>query len=213
MGTIPKHLQAQTDNATFVNLSDVTAVTTLVDTALIMVDPVYTVVQPVDVSQPLFQTGPNRFVAVYLWGMPYNYTPQFASGKEKIRDIEGFSAHGLNARELCLVSNVVLSQKFKVLDLPKYRGLSCPRSYITMYCRKRASYIDNDELLIHYFQDSLYGASLDWYMNLELGKIRTWKDLSKEFLNQYKYNLDMAPTRLQLQSQSQRSNETFEEYA
>ncbi|XP_050896856.1 uncharacterized protein LOC127103653 [Lathyrus oleraceus] len=126
--------------------------------------------------------------------------------------IEGFSAHGFDSRELCLVSNVVLPHKFKVPDLAKYRGLSYPRSYITMYCRKMASYIDNDELLIHFFQDNLSGASLDWYINLGPMKIRTWKDLSEAFLNQYKYNLDMTPTRLQLQNQSQRSNEKFKEY-
>lgn len=50
------------------------------------------------------------------------------------------------------------------------------------------------------------------YMNLEPGKIRTWKDLSEAFLNQYKYNLDMDPTILLLQNQTERSNETFKEY-
>ncbi|XP_050916384.1 uncharacterized protein LOC127131511 [Lathyrus oleraceus] len=50
-------------------------------------------------------------------------------------------------------------------------------------------------------------------MSLESSKIRSWRDLSEEFWKQYKYNLDMAPTRLQLQNQSQRSNETFKEYA
>lgn len=92
--------------------------------------------------------------------------------------------------------NVVLPQKFKVPNLPKYKGLIYPRSHITMYYGKMASYIDNDELLMHCFQDSLFGASLDWYMNLEPGKIRTCNNLSEAFLNQYKYNLDMAPTRL-----------------
>lgn len=101
----------------------------------------------------------------------------------------------------------------KVPDLPKYKGLSCPPSHIPMYCRKMASYIDNDELLIHYFQDSLYGASLDWYMNLEPGRINSLKDLSDAFLNQYKYNMDMAPTMLQLQNQAQWYNENFKEYA
>lgn len=155
-----------------------------------------------------------------LQGLPLKGPPEFNQPRpakyqileEEIHVIEGFSAHGLNARELCLVPNVVLPQKFKVPDFSKYKGLSCPRSHITMYCRKMASYIDNDELLIHYFQDSLYGASLNWYMNLELGKIRTWKDLSEALLNQYKYNLDMSPTRLQLENQSQRSNETFKGY-
>lgn len=119
----------------------------------------------------------------------------------------------MNARELCLVPNVVLPQKFKVPNLPKYKELRFPRSHITIYCRKMTSYIYNDELLIHCFQDNIYGESLDWYMNLEPGKIRTWKDLSEAFLNKYKYNLDMVPTRLQLHNQSQRSNETFKEYA
>lgn len=91
---------------------------------------------------------------------------------DKIRTIEGFSAFGLDTRDLCLVLNIVLPQKFKVSDLPKYKGLNYPRSHITMYCRKTASYIDNDNLLIHFFQDSLFGASLDWYMGLERTKIR-----------------------------------------
>lgn len=53
--------------------------------------------------------------------------------------MEGFSALSLNARELCLVPNVVLPQKFKVLELPKYKDLNCPRSHITIYFRKMAS--------------------------------------------------------------------------
>lgn len=119
---------------------------------------------------------------------------------DKIRVIEGFSSFGIDARDLCLVPNVVLPQKFKVSDLPKYKGLSCPCSHLAMYCRKMASHIDNDNLLIHCFQDSLAGASLDWYMSLERSKVRSWKDLSEAFLKQ-------------LQNQLQRSNETFNEYA
>ncbi|XP_050897032.1 uncharacterized protein LOC127103832 [Lathyrus oleraceus] len=132
---------------------------------------------------------------------------------DRIRAIKGFSSFGIDARDLCLVPNVVFPQKFKVPDLPKYKGLSCPQIHLTTYCRKMALHIDNDNLLIRCFQDSLAGASLDWHMSLECSKIRSWRDLSEEFLKQYKYNLDMAPTRLQLQNQSQRSNETFKEYA
>ncbi|XP_050916417.1 uncharacterized protein LOC127131543 [Lathyrus oleraceus] len=124
-----------------------------------------------------------------------------------------FSAYGMEAKDLCLVPHVGLPSKFKVPDLPKYKGLSCPRSHVIMYCRKMESYIDNDDLLIHFFQDSLFGASLDWYIGLERSKIRSWKDLSEAFLKQYKYNLDMAPTRLQLQNQSCKRNKTFKEYA
>lgn len=99
-----------------------------------------------------------------------------------IRAIEGFSAFGIDARDLCLVPNVALPQMFKVPDLPKYKGLCYPHSHITMYCRKMVSYIDNDDLLVHCFQDSLSGASLDWYIGLECNNIRSWRDLFEAFL-------------------------------
>ncbi|PNX69264.1 hypothetical protein L195_g056623, partial [Trifolium pratense] len=47
---------------------------------------------------------------------------------------------------------------------------------------------------------------------LERSQIQTWKDLDA-FLKQYKYNLDMAPNRMQLQNLSQKSSESFKEYA
>lgn len=94
---------------------------------------------------------------------------------ERIRVIEGLSAFGMDAKDMCLVPNVVFPQKFKVPYLPKYKGLSCPQSHVTMYCRIMASYINNDDLLIHYFQDSLFGASLDLYMSLGRNKIKSWK--------------------------------------
>lgn len=50
-------------------------------------------------------------------------------------------------------------------------------------------------------------------MNLKPGKIRPLQDLSDAFLSQYKYNMDMDLTRLQLQNQAHQSNETFKECA
>ncbi|XP_050897315.1 uncharacterized protein LOC127104154 [Lathyrus oleraceus] len=147
------------------------------------------------------------------FGSDHNRQAEFRLLDEKIRAIEGFSAYGINAKDLCLVPNMVLPPKFKAPYLPKYTGLRCPKRHVIMYCRKMASYIDNDDLLIHCFQDNLVGKSLDWYMGLVRNKIRSWKELSESFLNQYKYNLDMAPTRLQLQNQACKGNETFKKYA
>jgi len=69
-----------------------------------------------------------------------------------------------------------------------------------MYCRKMVSFVHDDKLLIHFFQDSLTGAASSWYTYLERSRIRCWKDLVDAFLKQYKYNIDMAPNRMQLQS-------------
>lgn len=96
-----------------------------------------------------------------ILGTSQNKPADYQLLDERIIAIEGFSAYGMDTKNLCLVANVVLPQKFRVPNLPKYKGLSCPRSHVTIYCKKTASYINNDDLLIHCFQDNLYGDSLD----------------------------------------------------
>src|ERR1051325_2246372 len=82
-----------------------------------------------------------------------------------------------------------------------------------MYARKMSTYNDNHQLLIHYFQDSLTGAALKWYMGLDSANIQTFNDLGEAFVQQYKFNLDMALDRDQLCSMSQKEKKTFKEYA
>lgn len=76
-----------------------------------------------------------------------------------------------------------------------------------------AAYADNDKLMIHSFQDSLSGDSLEWYVQLERSHVHTWRNLVEAFLKHYQYNMDMAPNHTQLQNLSQRYNELFQEYA
>jgi hypothetical protein len=53
--------------------------------------------------------------------------------------------------------------------------------------------IRDNKLLIYFFQDSLTGSALSWYMRLDNAKIKSWKDLVETFLKQYKFNLEIAP--------------------
>lgn len=77
-----------------------------------------------------------------------------------------------------------------------------------MYFQKMATHTDDDDKqLIHYFQDSLIGATLKWYMGLDSAHISSFNDLVKAFVRQYKYNLDMAPGCDQLRSMSQKDKE------
>lgn len=66
---------------------------------------------------------------------------------------------------------------------------------------------------MHLFQDSLSGASLEWYMQLERTHIRTCRELAEAFLKHYQYNSNMAPNRTHLQSLAQKPEESFKEYA
>ena len=141
-----------------------------------------------------------------------DFQDQFAEMQRELKALKGKELFGKSAYELCLVPNVKIPLKFKVPDFEKYKGNSCPISHLTMYARKMSTHTDNNQLLIHYFQDSLTGAALKWYMDLDSTKIRTFNDLGTAFVKQYKYNVDMAPDRDQLRAMSQKDKETFKEY-
>jgi len=68
-------------------------------------------------------------------------------------------------------------------------------------------------MLVHFFQDSLTGATQKWYMSLDCARIRTFNDLANAFIHQYSYNSDMVPDREQLRAMTQGDKEAFMEYA
>jgi len=82
--------------------------------------------------------------------------------EERLRAIEGGGSYEFrDAVGLCLVPGVVIPPKFKVSNFEKYKGTTCPKSHLTMYCRKMAAHTHNEKLLIHCFQDSLGGGGIE----------------------------------------------------
>ncbi|PKI58123.1 hypothetical protein CRG98_021502 [Punica granatum] len=73
-------------------------------------------------------------------------------------------------------------------------------------------YWDYEEFFIHTFQDSLAGATLDWYMSLKAADISTWADLSSKFIYQYKYCVETPPTLLELSTMEMTEGQGFEAY-
>ena len=85
-----------------------------------------------------------------------------------MRAIEGGGFYAFaDMVELCLVPDVVIPPKFKVSDFDKYKGTTCPKNHLKMYNRKMGAYSKNEKLLMHFFQESLIGAAVTWYTNLE----------------------------------------------
>ena len=128
--------------------------------------------------------------------------------------MEGFDVYGMvDAYKMSLVPNLVLPPKFKVPTFDKHDGTKCPSAHLYMYCRKMMGYTSNDKLLIHCFQDSLSGSATRWYNFLSRDQIKSWTDLVKAFLVQYKHMTDTTPDRMSLQNMKKKTNETFCEYA
>jgi hypothetical protein len=73
--------------------------------------------------------------------------------------------------------------------------------------------VHDEKLLMHFFQDSLSGATLSWYMRLDNTKIQRWKDLVDAFVKQYKYNMDIAPDRTSLSNIEKKDKESITKYA
>ena len=76
-----------------------------------------------------------------------------------------------------------------------------------------ARHAHDEGLLIHVFYDNLTGTAAQWYMKLKNDQIRTWRDLAREFLERYKYMLEIVPDRLTLQSMKKGLDENYREYA
>ncbi|KAI5436560.1 hypothetical protein KIW84_022892 [Lathyrus oleraceus] len=85
---------------------------------------------------------------------------QFLELRKELKTLRGKDLFGNSAAELFLVPGVKIPVKFKVPDFEKYKGNTCPLAHLVMYARKMSTQTDNDQLLIHYFQDSLSGAAL-----------------------------------------------------
>ena len=84
-----------------------------------------------------------------------------------------------------LVPSMVIPLKFKVPEFDKYMGTVCPKNHLKMYCQKMGAYAKDEKLLMHFFQESLTGAAVTWYTNLEPSQFHSWKDLMVSFVRQY----------------------------
>jgi hypothetical protein len=119
----------------------------------------------------------------------------------------------VKAAKMCLVPNVVIPKKFRVPEFVKYSGTQCPVTHLKAYCNKMAEVVDDEKLLIHFFQDSLSDTAFTWYIRLDNTKVKKWKDLVDAFMRQYKFNIDVGPDRLSLQAMEKDNKESIREYA
>ena len=101
--------------------------------------------------------------------------------ENRLRVVEGNDLFDpVRADEVCLVPNIVIPKKFRVLEFVKYTGMECPKTRLRSYYNKMAEVIHDDKLLTYFFQDSLTGSALSWYMRLDNARRngRTWQMLS-----------------------------------
>ena len=65
----------------------------------------------------------------------------------------------------------------------------------------------------HTNNDSLTGSVTKWYNQLSQENIRSWTDLAKAFVVQYKHMTDTVLDQMPLQNMEKKASESFREYA
>nr|XP_027120579.1 uncharacterized protein LOC113737567 [Coffea arabica] len=133
---------------------------------------------------------------------------------EFIKKSQGLSKQGvLDYDDLCLFPNVQLPVGFKTPKFNKYDGTGNPKTHLRLFANKLGRPVDDENLPLRLFPESLEGDALDWYSNLKPEEVKTWLDLSNAFIRQYKYNCELAPTRTTLESTKRRPAEDHKTYA
>lgn len=79
---------------------------------------------------------------------------------KRLRAIEGGKVFGAASREIYLVSSLEIPSKFKTPYFDKYKGHIFLKIHLIMYYQNMAAHVEEENLMIPYFQDSLSGASL-----------------------------------------------------
>ncbi|XP_027101482.2 uncharacterized protein [Coffea arabica] len=133
---------------------------------------------------------------------------------EFIRKSQGLSKQRmLDYDDLCLFPNVQLPVGFKTPKFNKYDGTCNPKTHLRLFANKLGRPVDDENLPLRLFPESLEGDALDWYSNLKPEEVKTWLDLSNAFIRQYEYNCEIAPTRTTLEGTKRRPSEDHKTYA
>ncbi|XP_071925339.1 uncharacterized protein [Coffea arabica] len=133
---------------------------------------------------------------------------------EFIRKSQGLSKQRvLDYDDLCLFPNVQLPVGFKTPKFNKYDGTGNPKTHLRLFANKLGRPMDDENLPLRLFPESLEGDTLDWYSNLKPEEVKTWLDLSNAFIRQYEYNCEQAPTRTTLEGTKRRPSEDHKTYA
>lgn len=125
---------------------------------------------------------------------------QYKKMEKWMNSIDGFGPVGaLSPQKLCLVKDLVIPSDFKLPTFTLFDGTGVPLDYLTMYCQRMQSYVYDEKILIHFFQESLMGGATRWFTSLDPTCVETWEDLANLFLKKYEHNMEKVPTIYDLQ--------------
>ena len=68
---------------------------------------------------------------------------------------------------------------------------------------------ETEEMLAQMFKNTLTGAALRWFLNMEDTRAQNWEDICRKFHNQYKYKMEVDVMKRDLETAKQEPKESF----
>lgn len=101
---------------------------------------------------------------------------------------------------------------FKMLSTPKFIGTTPPEQHLKSYVRQMKIYDLGEAKLANSFHLTLAGPAQSWFLGLEKHRVRSWTNIVKEFVAQYKSNEELKITRKHLEMAKQKEGENISEF-
>ncbi|XP_077219611.1 uncharacterized protein LOC143853760 [Tasmannia lanceolata] len=128
---------------------------------------------------------------------------------QEVKDIKNRESSNFNPDDLTLFPNVRLPPNFQIPDFDKYNGTGCPTAHLRMFIIRLQSQGLNSEQMAQLFPISLTDTARKWYLNLDKTKVRTWNEITEQFIKQFTYDDGSEVTICDLEATKQEPNETF----
>lgn len=123
------------------------------------------------------------------------------------------SFRSVNFNDMCIHLELKFSVKFNALTL-RYMMRRVVYMHISRYMGvTMTQYYDNDKLPVQNLPEELDGSCSNLITTLEILRIKKWIDLAHLFIEQYKFNSEIASDIEQLQLMSKKPSECFRQYA
>ncbi|XP_075110898.1 uncharacterized protein LOC142181623 [Nicotiana tabacum] len=141
-------------------------------------------------------------------------TQRVKSLEQRLKNMQGLAGQKSVAfKVLCMFPDVHLPPGFKTPKFEKYDGHGDPIAHLKRYFNQLRGAGRNEELLMAYFGESLTGVAFEWFLDQDPSRWYIWNDMAQAFVNQFQYNIDIAPDRICLSNLKKKPSESFREYA
>nr|XP_016451163.1 PREDICTED: uncharacterized protein LOC107775878 [Nicotiana tabacum] len=93
---------------------------------------------------------------------------------------------GLNYEDLCVQSDVELSEGYKPPKFEMFDGTGDLRVHLKMYCDKLVGVGRDEKIRMKLFIRSLKGDALSWYISQDAKKWTSWVNMASDFMDRFR---------------------------